>query len=245
MANRRMFSRAITETDAFLDMPPSSRALYFHLGMNADDDGVVDSPKRTIRASGATDDDMRVLIAKRYLIPFESGVMVVRHWKQHNHIQADRYHKTIHQMELSQLVMTETGEYAFPGESDALSVLPACIQNVSNMDTECIQDVSRMDTEVRLGKASQGKASQDKKSDMPPDRSKFTKPTIEEVASYVKEISGSINPRRFIDYYESVGWTVGKNSKPMRDWKAAVRSWQAREQKGGGDADFGEYAHRL
>lgn len=61
------------------------------------------------------------------------------------------------------MVMTETGEYAFPGESDALSVLPACIQNVSNMDTECIQDVSRMDTEVRLGKASQGEASQGKK----------------------------------------------------------------------------------
>lgn len=175
MANRRMFARSITETDAFLDMPPSSRVLYFHLGMNADDDGVVDSPKRVMRACGCTEDDMQTLIAKRYLIPFDTGIVVILHWKQHNQIKKDRYHKTIHQAEIGQLVVTDTGEYAFPGEIDASPVPPACIQDVSNMDTDCIHDASRTETQVSLGKDRLEKVSQAKKGGKPPRNPKFKK----------------------------------------------------------------------
>ena len=145
MAERRMFSKTVTESDSFYDMPASSRALYLHLGMNADDDGVVDSPKRIMRASAATEDDLRVLISKQFVIPFDSGVIVVRHWKRNNYIQKDRYRPTVHQAEIALLEASESGEYALQGEARALPVRPACIQ-----------DVSETDTQVRLGKDSLG-----------------------------------------------------------------------------------------
>ena len=91
MAQRRMFSRTITESDAFTEMPLSAQALYFHLGLNADDDGFVNSPKHVQRGIGAAEDDLAILVAKRFLIPFDSGVVVIRHWKTNNYIRHDRY----------------------------------------------------------------------------------------------------------------------------------------------------------
>ena len=89
MATRRMFSQSITDSDAFLDMPLSTQALYFHLSMKADDDGFVNSPKRIQRNIGASDDDLKILIAKRFILVFESGIIVIKHWKIHNYIQSD------------------------------------------------------------------------------------------------------------------------------------------------------------
>lgn len=103
MAQRRMFSRKITETDRFLEMPLSSQALYFHLNMGADDEGFIDKAKTTQRTIGASDDDMKLLIAKGFLIPFESGVVVIRHWRIHNYIRSDRFQSTLHQDEKNQL----------------------------------------------------------------------------------------------------------------------------------------------
>jgi hypothetical protein len=94
-----MFSKTITNTDNFIDMPPSAQNLYFHLGMNADDDGFV-TPKMIMKMLGSVDDDLRILIAKNYVYPFESGVIVIRHWKENNYIQADRYRATLYQEEL-------------------------------------------------------------------------------------------------------------------------------------------------
>ena len=93
MAQRRMFSPQIVESEEFLTMPVSSQALYFHLGMNADDDGFI-QPKIIMRTVGSNDDDLKVLIAKRFILPFESGVVVIKHWLIHNLIQKDRYHQT-------------------------------------------------------------------------------------------------------------------------------------------------------
>ena len=90
MAERRMFTQKITESDAFLDMPLSTQALYFHLCMNADDDGFVKNPKRIARMMGAGDDDMKLLIAKAFVIAYESGVIVIKHWRMHNLIRKDR-----------------------------------------------------------------------------------------------------------------------------------------------------------
>ena len=94
MANRRMFSLKIVDTDAFLDMPQSSQLLYFHLSMRADDDGFVSNPKKIMKIVGSGDDDMKVLFTKRFVLPFESGVCVIKHWKIHNYIQNDRYAPT-------------------------------------------------------------------------------------------------------------------------------------------------------
>ena len=95
MANRRMFSLSVIDTDKFLDMPVSSQLLYFHLGMRADDDGFVSSPKRIARTTNCGNDDLRILATKGYIIPFESGVVVIRHWRQNNQLRSDRYRETV------------------------------------------------------------------------------------------------------------------------------------------------------
>lgn len=133
MAQRRMFSKKITDTDNFLDMPLSTQALYFHLNMGADDEGFIDKVKTIQRTIGASDDDIKILIAKGFIIPFESGVVVIRHWRIHNYIQADRFQATIHQNEKEQL------DY---DKSKVASIKPL---------EPCIQNVSIVDTQVRLG----------------------------------------------------------------------------------------------
>jgi hypothetical protein len=110
MANKRMFSSDIVESDAFLAMPPSSQALYFHLAMAADDDGFV-QPKRVMRFLGSADDEIKVLITKRFILPFESGVVVIKHWLIHNLIRADLYHETQYKNEKYMLGLNENGAY--------------------------------------------------------------------------------------------------------------------------------------
>lgn len=134
MAQRRMFSKKITETDRFIEMPLSSQALYFHLNMGADDEGFIDKAKTIQRTIGASDDDMKLLIVKGFLLPFESGVVVIRHWRIHNYIQADRFQSTIHQPEKAQLEYDQT----------KAAILKPVV--------DCIQDVSKTETQVRLGK---------------------------------------------------------------------------------------------
>lgn len=136
MANKRMFNMKICDSDAFLDMPLSSQALYFHLNMRADDDGFVGNPKRIVRTIGANEDDLKLLIAKRFVLSFEDGVIVIKHWKMHNCIQKDRYHPTVYQDELKMLYEKDNKSYTFDSEKGER------IQNVSNMETKRIQNVS-------------------------------------------------------------------------------------------------------
>ena len=145
MAERRMFAKTIVDSDMFIDMPMSARLLYYDLAMRADDDGFVNSPKKIMRFVGASMDDMNVLIAKQFIIPFESGVVVIKHWKIHNYIQKDRYKATSYQAEKESLTL-KNGTYYTDDLPD-----------VSNLDTECIQDVYSLDTQDRLGKDRLGK----------------------------------------------------------------------------------------
>ena len=126
MAERRMFAKKITESDAFLDMPASTQNLYFHLNMSADDDGFVNSPKRVQRTIGASDDDFNLLVAKSFVLVFESGVIVIKHWKMHNYIQKDRYKPTDYLEEKEMLELKENKAYTL---------------DANKMYTECIQDV--------------------------------------------------------------------------------------------------------
>ena len=103
MAERRMFAKTIIDSDAFLDMPLSTQALYFHLSMRADDDGFINNSKKIQRVIGASDDDLKLLIAKKFIIPFESGIVVIKHWKIHNYIQKDRYKETVYKDEKAQI----------------------------------------------------------------------------------------------------------------------------------------------
>ena len=112
MAEKRMFTKKITETDAFQDMPLSAQALYFHFNMNADDDGFVGNPKRIMRMVGAAEDDLKLLIIKRFVIAFDrTGIIVIKHWRMHNTLRQDRYHPTEYQEELNMLGLKKNGAY--------------------------------------------------------------------------------------------------------------------------------------
>lgn len=113
MAERRMFSKTIVDSDAFLDMPMSTQCLYFHLNMRADDDGFVNNPKRVQRMVGAADDDLKLLIAKSFILTFESGVIVIKHWRMNNYLRNDRYKPTAYQEEKSQLTLKENNAYSY------------------------------------------------------------------------------------------------------------------------------------
>ena len=103
MAERRMFAKKVIDSDLFLDMPLSAQALYFHLGIRADDDGFLNNQKRVMRTIGANDDDIKILKAKKFVIEFKSKILIITHWKIHNYIQADRYKPTMHQLEKSKI----------------------------------------------------------------------------------------------------------------------------------------------
>ena len=145
MAERRMFTKKIVDSDAFLDMPLSSQALYFHLSMRADDEGFINNPKKIQRMVGASDDDMKVLVAKRFILVFESGVIVIKHWKMHNYIQADRFHPTDYKDERNQLYVKDNKSYSYVDSEN--------VEN-STLYPKRILDASNMLPEVRLGKDS-------------------------------------------------------------------------------------------
>lgn len=129
MAERRMFAKTIIDSDAFLDMPLSAQALYFHLSMRADDDGFVNNPKKIQRMIGASDDDCKLLIMKRFILAFESGVIVIKHWRIHNYIQKDRYKETLYTEEKNRLAIDEKNAYT---EADKIP----CIQDIYKTDTQ-------------------------------------------------------------------------------------------------------------
>ena len=136
MAQRRMFSLAVIDTDKFNDMPISARLLYYELGMRADDDGFVSSPKKIVKMIGCTEDDLKLLIAKGFVICFESGVIVITHWKMHNYIRSDRYRKTVFKNERSQLRL-EGDVYSLSDlPPDSAVCLPCGIPSVDNLETQ-------------------------------------------------------------------------------------------------------------
>lgn len=133
MAEKRMFSRKITDSDSFIDIPLSAQALYFHLVMAADDDGIIDCPKKIQRMICATDEDIKQLISNQFLIEFESGLCVIRHWRVHNKVRSDRYKPTFHQEEKRCLIISENGSY----EIANLQVNSNTQPNDNQVTTEC------------------------------------------------------------------------------------------------------------
>ena len=197
MARRIMFSLDVVDTDRFLDMPSSTQALYFHLGMRADDDGFVASPKRTTAMCGCSADDLNLLAAKGFVRPFESGVLVIVDWKKNNLLRPDRYTPTQFQKEKAQLGI--------------LAVNQSTYQRVP-------QD--------SIGKDSIDKAivKRERKADKPP-RPRFTPPSEDEAINYFDEQgSSAAEAKSFLDYYAANGWKVGGRAT-MKNWQAAARNW--------------------
>lgn len=237
MAERRMFAKTIIDSDAFLDMPLSAQALYFHLSMRADDEGFINNPKKIQRMVGSSDDDAKLLIAKKFIIPFDSGVVVIKHWKIHNYIRGDRINQTVYQNEKSMLYLKENGAYSVRDmDTD-------CIQDVRQLAAECQSDDGQMTVKcqhrlgkVRLDKDSIGKSSvrvggnnpDDNPIDNPPDTTDHQPPTLEQVIEYVKERGDKIDAEKFFDTYSANGWRTARGLQ-VRDWRAAVRSWERTE----------------
>ena len=205
MAERRMFAKTIIDSDAFLDMPLSAQALYFHLSMRADDDGFVNNPKKIQRMVGASDDDCKLLVMKRFILTFESGVIVIKHWRIHNYIQKDRYKETLYKEEKNALAIDEKNAY-----TEAVKV-------------PCIQNGYRTDTQDRLVKVRIDKDKIDNMRENAANK-RFKPPTVQDVQTYCTERKNNVDAQKFVDYYTANGWQVGRNK--MKDWKAAIRTWE-------------------
>ena len=165
MAERRMFTQKIIDSDAFLDMPLSTQALYFHLNMRADDDGFVNNPKRIQRTIGASEDDLKLLIAKRFVIGFDCGVIVIKHWRMHNTLRKDRYNPTQYQEELAMLNVKDNNAYTEKIiDIPAVPQLPEPI--IESVATTWQPNGNQLATQYSIGKDSIGNLSID---NMPPD----------------------------------------------------------------------------
>lgn len=204
MAERRMFAKSVIGSARFLRMPSTSRLLYYDLGMQADDDGVVEAFS-VMRTTGATEDDLRVLASKGFVSVLNNDLVTyITDWSINNQLRKDRYHPSIY-TEL--LVQLNTG---------------------NQMATDGLPLGNQMETEVSIGKDrlvedSIGESGADK----PRPHRRFVPPTVEQVAEYVRSRGSSVDPQGFIDFYEAKGWLIGRT--PMKDWKAACRnaeSWE-------------------
>lgn len=236
MAERRMFAKTIIDSDLFLDMPMSTQLLYFHLAMRADDDGFINNPKKIQRMVGCSDDDIRLLISKQFIIPFDNGIVVIKHWKIHNYIRNDRYKPTRFE-EKNLLTLDENMVY--------------------QMSTECqptgIPMVDKMDTQDRLGKDRLGKVrdNMSDKSDCTPPKSKKktygeyrkVKLTDEEYQRLCEDYSEktiSEYIRKIDEYLQMTG------KKAYKDYNLAIRNWLNRDNikkttdKSGYEDDFSD-----
>ena len=216
MAQKRMFAQAVVLSDDFLDMPASTRCLYFSLGMVADDDGFVNNPRSIMRQCGGTNDDMQILLSKKYVHLFQSGVIVILHWKANNYLRKDRYVPS-KCAERSLVFETENSIYSLTdGRPIGLPTgIPTGLPTGIRSKEKNSEEKSRVEFE--------GEA------DKPPKRKRFTPPTLDEVKAYCTERRNSVDPERFVDFYTTNGWTQGRG-KPIKDWRACVRTWEKSER---------------
>lgn len=188
MAKRRMFSQQITDSDSFLDMPLSAQALYFHLGMTADDDGFVNNPKRIQRLIGANEDDLKLLIAKKFIIAFETGVVVIKHWKINNYIPKDRYTPTVYTDEKALIFEKSNRAY-----------------------TACIQDVYKCDTQNRLDKVSIDKNNvvYDFTEELSADEIHYLYATYENAHELIEQVQAEVNRKHTKIVKDAFSYIVG------------------------------------
>ncbi len=201
MAQKRMFDKSITNSDKFLEMPIGSQNLYFHLSMNADDDGFVDNWKSIIRMVGAKEDDYKVLIAKSYIIPFESGVIVIKHWRINNFLRKDRHNQTKYIDEYNSLIIKDNEEYEWLTNGqpsiDKNSIVENSIEYKKEIDNNKLLSTKK----------------------------KFIPPTLEEIEEYCKERKNNVDSKAFYDYFNEGNWVDSKGNK-VKNWKQKIITWE-------------------
>lgn len=226
MAERRMFAKTIIDSDAFIDMPLSTQALYFHLSMRADDDGFINDPKKIRRMIGASEDDLKLLIMKRFIIPFESGIVVIKHWKIHNYIRNDRYKPTVYHEEKALIECKENGAY-------------------TEVDTNGIPDdnqsVYQMDTQYRVGKDSLGESSLGEDSvDGGEDTNVLTKPPIRHKHGMYQNVLLSDDdvvklmdefPDDYQERIDRLSEYIASKGAKYKDHLATIRAWARKDKQ--------------
>ncbi|HFJ5786140.1 replisome organizer [Enterococcus faecium] len=234
MAERRMFAKTIIDSDAFLDMPLSTQALYFHLSMRADDDGFINNPKKIQRMVGCGDDDLKLLMAKRFILVFESGVIVIKHWKIHNYIRNDRYKPTLYQDEKALLADKDNKAYTFAEE------LSKHDEKLGIPDDN--QAVYQMDTQVRLGKDRLGKDRLGKDSkeikDLTPSKKSKAKPIRHKYGEYKNVLLSDEQmeklktefPNDYQERIERLSEYCESSGKTYKNYLATIRSWARKEK---------------
>ncbi|MDF2805013.1 MAG: Phage replication initiation protein [Anaerocolumna sp.] len=239
MAQRRMFSLKIIDTDLFLDMPMSARLLYYDLSMRADDDGFVASPKKIQRVIGCSNDDFRLLITKQFIIPFENGICVIKHWRIHNYIRSDRYASTIYQEE-KRLLVENNGTYELND-----------IQNVIPSDN---QVVDKMDTQVRLGKdrLEIGKDSIDKEEpkpkNKPPKEIKHKYGEYNHISLTDKEYEKLVkdfNEKLIKSFITKMDEYIELHGKTYKNYNLAIRQWIKRDNDKGNSKQNKAVNHKV
>ena len=210
VAKKRMFNVDIVGSDAFLDLPHTAQALYFQLGMRADDDGFVGNPKTIQRIAGTNASDLELLVKKRFLLQFPSGVVVIKHWKINNDIKKDRYSPTVYTDEFQMLSTKENKAYT---ERNA---------NVSTLDTERVQNVSNLDTQYSIDKDRLDKDSIDKEKHTHGFFSNvlLTDDELQKLSSEIPNLD---------DYIERLSNYLANNKKEYKSHCATIRNWHRRD----------------
>lgn len=217
MADRRMFTKKVSDSDAFIEMSSAAQALYFHLNQGADDDGFNNQIQIAMLKAHASLDDLKVLMMKNFIIRFDSGVIVIKHWRMHNTLRKDRYTPTNFQEELSLLGIKDNGSYTL-----------GC-QMVAN---RLPQDSIGKDSVVK-----DSKEKENKKEKKPRAKKEFVPPTYEEVLEYAKSRGREDLARKFFDYFDTGEWIDSKGNK-VRNWKQKFITWESNNEKGANNGEF-------
>lgn len=212
MAERRMFAKTIIDSDSFIDMPVTARLLYYDLAMRADDDGFVNSPKKIMRMIGASQDDLSILLLKKFVIGFENGIVVIKHWKIHNYIRKDTYKPTNYIEEKQLLELDGKNAYTLKNDGSRLSV-----------DEPSTQD--------RLGKDRLGK---DRLEDITP---QAAKPIRHKYGMYNNVLLSDDDLEKlkseFADWeqrIERLSEYIASTGKSYKNHLATIRSWARKEK---------------
>ena len=240
MAERRMFAKTIIDSDVFIDMPMSARLLYYDLAMRADDDGFVNSPKKIMKFVGASVDDMNVLIARQFIIPFESGVVVIKHWRIHNYIRKDTYKETPYKDEKALLCLDENNGYKFENECPS---------------TTCQRTVDEPSTQDRLGKDRLGKDRIEStrthaRAELPPENSEndssentkpenSKKPIRHKYGTYKNVLLSDDDMNKLKSEFpddwqariESLSEYIASSGKTYKNHLATIRAWAKNDKK--------------
>lgn len=201
MGKRRMLCTDITRSDAFLEMPQSSRLLYYDLCQEGDDEGFVSNPKSIMRLTGATDDDMRVLLMKKFVIlpDKEKGIVVIKHWYIHNYIRKDRMVETNYKDLKALLDFDENGAYTMTGK--------------------CLPHDGQVSAEDKLSKDKTSK------------KNIFIPPTLEEVTEYCSERKNNVDPKKFYEYYSVANWKDAKGNPVKNWKQKMIANWEKDKPK--------------